>query len=54
MPRTVIIHLSVEVPDEDVRTPDELADMVEIALANGLDENPLAGLEVHCPLAEEV
>ena len=54
MPRTVIIHLSVEVPDDDTRTPDEIADMVEIALSNGHDENPLAGLEVHCPLAEEV
>ena len=49
-PRTLLVHLSVEVPADDPRTADEVADAIQSALRR------LAWLEadITVPLAEEV
>lgn len=51
--REVLVHLNVEVPEEDGRGADEIAQAVERHL-KGHNDPALRGLEFCVPLAEEV
>lgn len=64
-PRTVLVHLNVEVPPNDDRSGDEVADFVLAAVEVGLEGAPgdlasgselttKSGLVVCAPLVEEV
>lgn len=63
-PRTVLVHLNVEVPADDERNADEIGDLILGALEVGLegapgslasdDELTTHGLTVSAPLVEEV
>ena len=48
MPREILVHLNVEVPDSDSRSEDEIAGAI-VAKLDGLD-----GLVIVAPLAEEI
>jgi hypothetical protein len=52
MPRTVLMHMNVTVPDEDERTVPELVQALEGAIEVGSDDPTVNALEV--VLAEEV
>jgi len=52
MPRTVLMHLNVEVPDDDDRSVPDLVRAVEGAIEVGSDDEVMKGLA--CVLAEEV
>lgn len=58
MPRTILIHLNVELDDNDNRTADEIGDLVEVALAvsnHSHSFNPLISAKsVSVPLAEDL
>jgi hypothetical protein len=54
MPRTILVHLHVEAPDDDTRTPDEIADAVGGAIEVGSDDDSVRGLTFSIPLAEEI
>ncbi len=49
--RTILVHLNVEVPDEDERGPVEFADEIVGSLAQDPD---LIRCDISAPLAEEV
>lgn len=52
--RTVLVHLNVEVPDEDERDADAIADALLGALEVGSDDESVRDLKVVAPLAEDV
>ena len=52
--RTVLVHLNVEVPDDDKRDPDDIANALMAALHVGSDHPSVERLRVECPLVEEV
>lgn len=52
MPRTVLMHMNVVVPDDDVRSVPELVIALEAAIEVGSDDPTVRDLEV--VLAEEV
>ena len=55
MPRTILVHLNVEVPDTDTRSANEIADAILDTLSDGGDgDERLIDLVTVCPLAEEV
>lgn len=54
MPRTHLIHLNVEAPDDDPRTTAQIQEAVEGAIEVGSDDESLEGLEIVVVLAEEV
>ena len=54
MPRTILVHLNVSVPDGDDRTAEQIQTAVMGAYEVGSDDVSLEGLEVTSPLAEEV
>ena len=59
MTRQILIHLHVEAPVADTRTPDEIADAVGEALGFVQAQDPeamadLSGLTFAVPLAEEI
>lgn len=54
MPRTVLVHLNVEVPDTETRTADQIADAILSALVVGGDDESVWELDIVCPLAEEL
>jgi hypothetical protein len=47
MPRTILVHINVELAEDDLRTADEVADAIE---STAKTEQPSAV----CTLAEEV
>ena len=52
--RTFLVHLHVEAPDTDERTPDQIADAIGGALEVGSDDESMHGLSFAVPLAEEI
>ncbi len=59
MPRTILVHLNVEVPADDNRPADEIMSSVmgalEVGGVNGGSEEPeVADLMVTVPLYEEI
>jgi len=52
--RTVLVHLNVEVPAEDGRNADQIADAILAAIEVGQDDDSVRDLKVGAPLAEEV
>jgi hypothetical protein len=65
MPREILVHLSVELTNSDLRTPDEVADAILAAIEVGSDDDSVRNLGVGglasgnggpitVPLAEEV
>lgn len=52
--REVLVHLNVAVPAGDERDADQIRDAVMGALEVGSDADELRGLEIVCPMAEEV
>jgi len=44
--RTIVIHLSVQVPDDDQRTDDQIADAVIAAVEVGQDDDSVRDLVV--------
>jgi hypothetical protein len=54
MPRTVLMHLNVEVPDTDGRSVPELVAAVEAAIEVGSDNEALNDLVIETVLAEIV
>jgi hypothetical protein len=54
MPRTIIVHLNIELPDSDKRTADEIADAITESLSVSSDKDPVRFEDVVAPLAEEV
>jgi hypothetical protein len=52
--RTVLVHLSVEVPAADQRDADGIADAVLAALEVGRDDETVYHLTWTVPMAEEV
>ena len=53
MPRTILVHLNVEVPDEDRRPVPEIVASVLAALEVGSDDESVRDLKIVVPLAEE-
>lgn len=55
-PRTILVHLNVELDRADERTADTIADTLLAALTVGLDpdETNLHMSQIVCPLADEV
>ena len=65
MPRTILVHLNVTVPDSDKRNADEVADAILAAIEVGSDDDSVRELgigglasgndaPIACTLAEEV
>ena len=54
MSRTILVHLNVDAPDSDERTPDQIADALLGALEVGSDDDSIRDLKAVCPLAEEI
>lgn len=54
MPRTVLVHLNVGVPDDDTRTAGEIAEALLGALEVGSDDDSVRDLDVTAPLAEQI
>lgn len=54
MPRTILVHLNVEVPDHDDREAEAIADAILAAVEVGSDSDEVRDLMVTAPLAEEV
>ena len=54
MPRTILVHLNVEVPDDDDREADAIAEAILAAVEVGSDSDEVRDLVVAAPLAEEV
>lgn len=52
--REILVHLNVEVPANDSRSADEIADAILAAYEVGSDNEIVSDLTVVCPLAEEV
>jgi hypothetical protein len=53
--RTILVHLNVAVPDDDKRTPDEIANLVEDSLTVGLEGSALTdGWIVEIPMVDEI
>lgn len=52
-PRTVLVHLNVEVPAGDPRTPNQIADAIIGALEVGSDDDSVRDLKPLATLAEE-
>jgi hypothetical protein len=48
------MHMSVEVPDDDERSVDELVKAVEGAIEVGSDNPSVSGLEIVVVMAEEI
>ncbi len=53
-PRTILVHLNVQLPSDDPREAKEIAEYVESALMVGLEGGPQGSLDVEVALAEEV
>jgi hypothetical protein len=54
MPRTILLHLNVEVPDTDQRNANMVADDILAAWFVGYEGSDEGPMEVVCSLAEEV
>lgn len=52
--RTVLVHLNVELPDDDERTAEQVTRAIEGAIEVGSDDPALDGLTVVVALSEEV
>ena len=53
-PRSILVHLNVEVPADDERDADQIAEAVAAALEVGSDDESVRGFTYAVPLAEEV
>ena len=53
-PRTVLVHLNVEVPPSDPRDAGQIANAVMAAIEVGSDDEELYHLTIVAPLAEEI
>lgn len=56
MPRTILVHLNVQVAESDTRTADEIADKImEGAYAEMIKDAPKwKTIQIEAPLAEDV
>lgn len=55
MPRTILIHLNVEVPENDKRKVEEIVfSAISGALVVGSDDDSVRDLKFSIPLAEEI
>ena len=54
MPREILIHLNVEVPESDTRSAEEISDAISGALEVGSDNEILEGISWQIPLAEDI
>lgn len=54
MPRTVLVHLNVEVPDGDERSVEEIESAVRGALEVGSDHELVKSLGIEITLSEEI
>lgn len=61
VPRTILVHLNVQVPDNDTRPAEEIGEAIMAAYAVGDDETdigdrsrPTYGLDVRVALAQEL
>lgn len=54
MTRTILIHLNVEVPDEDTRDYKDIVSDVEGAIEVGSDPEHVGHMTVDVALAEEI
>ena len=54
MPRTVLMHANVQVPDDDGRPTPELVQAVEAALKSRSDHPPMKGLDIEIVMAEVI
>jgi hypothetical protein len=54
--RVLLVHLNVEVPATDERTPDQITDAILMCFQVGYDGAPdeIGTMTVDCPLAEEI
>lgn len=53
-PRTVLIHLNVEVPDEDERDPEAIGQAISGVLEVGQDDDSVRDLVIFVALTDEV
>ncbi len=54
MPRTILVHLNVEVPDDDRRLPHVIASAIYAAIEVGSDDDSVRDLKIRIPLVELV
>ena len=54
MPRTILVHLNVEVPEGDERTVEEIEESILAAIIVGSDDDSVRDLIITIPLAEEI
>jgi hypothetical protein len=45
MPRTILMHLNIVVPDEDGRSTPQIVEAIEAAIEVGSDHDSVRGLE---------
>jgi hypothetical protein len=54
MPRTIIVHLNVQVPDDDPRLAAEIGQAILGAVEVGSDDDSVRDLVVTAPLSEQI
>jgi hypothetical protein len=54
MTRRILVHLNVEVPEDDQREPDEIGEAIVAAAHVGSDDDSVRDLVVHNALSEEL
>jgi len=54
MPREILIHMNVEVPEDDKRSAEEISQAIQGALEVGSDNEILEGISWQIPLAEDI
>jgi hypothetical protein len=52
--RVILVHLNVELSDDDPRGANEIAETILAAIEVGSDDDSVRGLTVCAPLAEEL
>lgn len=52
--REVLVHLNVQVPDDDPRDAEQIGEAIGAAIEVGSDNEALEGLEVAVALVDEV
>ena len=53
MPRTILVHLNIEVPDAEPRSAADIADAV-VAVLRGYTDDSIRRFDIAAPLAEDV
>lgn len=53
-PRTVLVHLNVQVPRSDTRPEREIIEAIEGALSVGWDDDSVRNLNIYVALAEQI